>query len=204
MQREMPRRYWRNLPEAQLISPLSAAAAQRSIDMIAKGPTEPSRRRPADSQATEPNQPVPIFERPTSLPDLAQALERCRECPIGALATQAVPGEGPKQARLMFVGEQPGDQEDCAGRPFVGPAGQLLDRAFRELGWPRDAAYVTNAVKHFKFELRRQAPHPQDAGATGGRGLPAWLESEIELVQPEALSHSARPRRVRSPAAPSR
>jgi len=188
MQREMPRRYWHNLPEAPLISPLSAAAAQRSMNMIAKEPTTPSRRRPADSSAaTEPNQPVPVFERPASLPDLAQALDRCRECPIGALATQAVPGEGPKRARLMFVGEQPGDQEDLRGRPFVGPAGQLLDRAFRELGWPRDAAYVTNAVKHFKFELRgkrriHKTPAQQEAAA-----CLHWLESEIELVQPEAL-----------------
>ena len=188
MQREMPRRYWRNLPEAQLISPLSAAAAQRSMGMIAKEPTTPSRRRPADPSApTEPNQPVPLSERPASLPDLAQALERCRECPIGALATQAVPGEGPKRARLMFVGEQPGDQEDLRGRPFVGPAGQLLDRAFRELGWPRDAAYVTNAVKHFKFELRgkrriHKTPAQQEAAA-----CLHWLESEIDLVQPEAL-----------------
>jgi len=187
MQREMPRRYWRNLPEAQLISPLSAAAAQRSMDMITRSPTTPSRRRPAAAPATEPNQPVPIFERPTSLPDLAQALDRCRECPIGELATQAVPGEGPKRARLMFVGEQPGDQEDLRGKPFVGPAGQLLDRAFRELGWPRDAAYVTNAVKHFKFELRgkrriHKTPAQQEAAA-----CLHWLESEIELVQPEAL-----------------
>jgi DNA polymerase len=187
MQREMPRRYWRNLPEAQLISPLSAAAAQRSMDMIAKGPTPPSRRRPVAGAGAEPNQPVPVFERPTSLPDLAQALDRCRECPIGELATQAVPGEGPKRARLMFVGEQPGDQEDVRGRPFVGPAGQLLDRAFAELGWPRDAAYVTNAVKHFKFELRgkrriHKTPAQQEAAA-----CLHWLESEIELVQPEAL-----------------
>ena len=187
MQREMPRRYWRNLPEARLISPLSAAAAQRSMDMIAKGPTPPSRRRPAVVEATEPNQPDPTTEQPTSLPDLAQAIDRCRECPLGALATQGVPGEGPKRARLMFVGEQPGDQEDLRGKPFVGPAGKLLDRAFAELGWPRDAAYVTNAVKHFKFELRgkrriHKTPAQQEAAA-----CLHWLESEIELVQPEAL-----------------
>ena len=155
--------------------------------MVAKGPTTPARRRPAAAAATEPNQAVPIFERPTSLPDLAQALDRCRECPIGEFATQAVPGEGPKRARLMFVGEQPGDQEDLRGKPFVGPAGQLLDRAFAELGWPRDAAYVTNAVKHFKFELRgkrriHKTPAQQEAAA-----CLHWLESEIELVQPEAL-----------------
>ncbi len=137
---------------------------------------------------TEPNQSVPVFERPRSLVGLAQALDRCRECPLGALATQGVPGAGPKHgARLMFVGEQPGDQEDLRGEPFVGPAGQLLDRAFAELAWPRSEVYVTNAVKHFKFELRgkrriHKTPAQQEAAA-----CLHWLESEIELVQPEAL-----------------
>jgi DNA polymerase len=137
---------------------------------------------------TEPNQAVPVFERPASLADLAQALERCRECPLGALATHAVPGEGPgKGTRLMFVGEQPGDREDVVGRPFVGPAGQLLDRAFAQLGWPRDKVWVTNAVKHFKFELRgkrriHKTPAQQEAAA-----CLHWLESEIALVRPEAL-----------------
>jgi len=187
MQREMPRRYWRNLPEAARIAPLAAAAAQRSMDMIQKSPTLPARRLPKGAGPTEPNQPVPNFERPRSLPDLAQAIDRCRECPIGEQATQGVPGEGPKRARLMFVGEQPGDQEDLRGKPFVGPAGRLLDRAFAQLGWPRDAAYVTNAVKHFKFELRgkrriHKTPAQQEAAA-----CLHWLESEIELVQPEAL-----------------
>jgi len=137
---------------------------------------------------TEPNRPVPLFERPGSLADLAQAIERCRECPLGAQATQAVPGEGPARgARLMFVGEQPGDREDMTGRPFVGPAGQMLDRAFAQLGWPRDKVYVTNAVKHFKHELRgkrriHKTPAQQEAAA-----CLHWLESEIALVRPEAL-----------------
>jgi DNA polymerase len=154
---------------------------------IYKEPTAPPDRPAASPGRTEPNPPDPEVEQPTSLGDLAQALERCRECPLGALATQAVPGEGPKRARLMFVGEQPGDQEDLRGRPFVGPAGLLLDRAFRELGWPRDKVYVTNAVKHFKFELRgkrriHKTPAQQEAEA-----CLHWLESEIALVQPEAL-----------------
>jgi DNA polymerase len=138
---------------------------------------------------TEPNQPVPLFdERPSSLADLAQALDRCRECPLGALATQAVPGAGPERGvRLMFVGEQPGDREDLSGKPFVGPAGQLLDRAFARLGWPRAQTYVTNAVKHFKYELRgkrriHKTPAQQEAAA-----CLHWLESEIELVRPEAI-----------------
>ena len=142
--------------------------------MIAKEPTTPSRRRPADSSAaTEPNQPVPVFERPASLPDLAQALDRCRECPIGALATQAVPGEGPKRARLMFVGEQPGDQEDLRGRPFVGPAGQLLDRALSRARLAARRRLRHQRGQAFQVRAARQAAYPQDAGATGSRGLPA-------------------------------
>ena len=148
-------------------------------------PLEQGARR---APRTEPNQAVPVFERPASLADLAQALERCRECPLGEHATHGVPGEGPERgARLMFVGEQPGDQEDLQGRPFIGPAGLMLDRAFRQLGWRREAIYVTNAVKHFKFELRgkrriHKTPAQQEAAA-----CLHWLESEIALVQPEAL-----------------
>jgi len=117
---------------------------------------------------------------------LAQGMERCRDCPIGAGATQAVPGEGPADARLMLVGEQPGDQEDLRGRPFIGPAGQLLDRALAQLGWPRDALYLTNAVKHFKYELRGQrrihkTPAQQEAAA-----CLQWLEHEIGLLQLQA------------------
>ncbi|MEO6363593.1 MAG: UdgX family uracil-DNA binding protein [Caldimonas sp.] len=127
------------------------------------------------------------MERPASLPALAQTLDRCRECPIGEHATQAVPGEGPTHAPIMFVGEQPGDQEDLQGRPFVGPAGMLFARALGDLGIPRDKVYVTNAVKHFKFELRgkrriHKTPAQQEAAA-----CLHWLESEIELVDPQVL-----------------
>ena len=122
-----------------------------------------------------------------TLPTLKHATDRCRECPIGFIATQSVVGEGPADAPLMLVGEQPGDQEDLRGRPFVGPAGQLLDRALAQLGWPRDAVYVTNAVKHFKYELRgkrriHKTPAQQEAAA-----CLHWLESEIGWVQPQAL-----------------
>ena len=188
MQKEMPKRYWKNLPEAQLIDPLAAAAAARSQTMIDRPPTETRRRviaaepHPAPGHATTPG-----GEAPTSLPTLRDALERCRECPIGEHATQAVPGEGPARARLMFVGEQPGDQEDLQGRPFVGPAGQLLARALDELGVVRSDVYITNAVKHFKFELRgkrriHKTPAQQEAAA-----CLHWLESEIGLVDPQAL-----------------
>jgi uracil-DNA glycosylase family protein len=129
----------------------------------------------------------PVADAPATLAALRDALERCRECPIGAHATQAVPGEGPRRARLMFVGEQPGDQEDLQGRPFVGPAGQLFGRALAQLGIDRREVYVGNAVKHFKFELRgkrriHKTPSQQEAAA-----CLHWLENEIALVDPGAL-----------------
>ena len=187
MKKEMPVRYWANLPEAALIAPLAARAGERSMNMIQQGPTELARRLPARPHSTPDDVAASRGESPKSLPELRDALERCRECPIGEHATQAVPGEGLKRARLMFVGEQPGDLEDLQGKPFVGPAGQLFNRALSELGIERGDAYVTNAVKHFKFELRgkrriHKTPAQQEAAA-----CLHWLESEIGLVDPEAL-----------------
>ena len=187
MQKEMPKRYWPNLPEAQLIDPLTARASERSMTMIERGPSEPARRQPTKPQPAPGHAPTPGGEAPATLPALREALERCRECPIGEHATQAVAGEGLKQAPLMFVGEQPGDQEDLQGRPFVGPAGQLFARALGELAIPRDKVYITNAVKHFKFELRgkrriHKTPAQQEAAA-----CLHWLESEIALVDPGLL-----------------
>jgi DNA polymerase len=122
-----------------------------------------------------------------SLEELKAATMRCRECPIGAHATQSVIGEGRLRAALMLVGEQPGDQEDLQGHPFVGPAGRLLDRALEAVGVPREAVFVSNAVKHFKFELRgkrriHKSPTQREAGA-----CLHWLEDEIALVRPKAL-----------------
>ncbi len=125
--------------------------------------------------------------QPHTLPALRDAVERCRECPIGARATQAVPGEGPARASLMFVGEQPGDREDLQGRPFIGPAGQLLARALDELGIAREAVYITNAVKHFKFELRGQRRIHKTPAQEEAAACLHWLESEIGIVDPEAL-----------------
>ena len=187
MQKEMPRRYWKNLPEAVLIQPLTTSSAQRSRQMIEQGASQPAHRRPASSTALRVDQRTAIVNAPGTLASLRDATERCRACPIGAMATQAVPGLGPLNARLMLVGEQPGDREDLHGRPFVGPAGQLLDRALAQLGWPRDAIYLTNAVKHFKFELRgkrriHKTPAQQEAAA-----CLHWLESELALVKPGAV-----------------
>lgn len=122
-----------------------------------------------------------------TLAQLKAATMACRECPIGEFATQSVIGEGALKARLMLVGEQPGDQEDLQGHPFIGPAGKLLARALEEAGIPRDATFVSNAVKHFKYELRgkrriHKTPTQREAAACHH-----WLEDEIQLVKPEAL-----------------
>jgi DNA polymerase len=185
LHKEMPRKYWHNLPEAQLIGELSAQAQQRSEAMIER-PAQATKRRVPQPVAVEPEDTL-AQDGITSLEQLKAATMRCRECPIGEFATQSVNGEGRLHAPLMFVGEQPGDQEDLQGHPFVGPAGKLLDRALESLGIPRDVVFVSNAVKHFKFELRgkrriHKTPTQREAAA-----CLHWLEDEIALVQPKAL-----------------
>ena len=118
---------------------------------------------------------------------LRQATNACRECPIGEFATQSVIGEGALRAKLMLVGEQPGDQEDRQGLPFVGPAGRLLQRAFDELGWQRDRLYLTNAVKHFKFQLRGKRRMHKTPGQREAEACLHWLDSEVQLVRPRAF-----------------
>jgi DNA polymerase len=137
----------------------------------------------------DPDPPVPDSNEDdaSALDALRDAASTCRECPLGFHATQTVWGEGPLGAPLMLVGEQPGDQEDKEGRPFVGPAGQLLARAMDKLGWPREALYVTNAVKHFKFEMRgKRRMHKTPAQREAAACL-HWLESEIAHVKPGAV-----------------
>jgi len=108
-------------------------------------------------------------------------------CPLYRDATQAVPGEGPRRARVMLVGEQPGDKEDVAGRPFVGPAGKLLDRALADAGIPRDATFVTNAVKHFKFAPRGKRRLHKKPNAYEIERCRWWNEQERAIVQPEVI-----------------
>jgi len=123
----------------------------------------------------------------TSLDEVSAGLQFCRRCDLYRDATQGVPGEGPERARLMLVGEQPGDQEDLAGQPFVGPAGQVLDRALEAAGVPRGQAYVTNAVKHFKHELRgkkRIHKTPNTGEVTACRW---WLDNERRIVRPRVI-----------------
>jgi DNA polymerase len=122
-----------------------------------------------------------------SLTALRAAAEVCRACPLWAHATQTVFGEGPGKARIVFVGEQPGDAEDVQGRPFVGSAGHLLDRAMAEAGLDRAAVYVTNAVKHFKFVPRGKRRIHQKPNSTEIKACHPWLEQELALIDPELV-----------------
>src|SRR5579862_8749220 len=122
-----------------------------------------------------------------SLGKLAQAEANCRRCPLYRDATQAVPGGGSKHATLMLVGEQPGDKEDLAGKPFVGPAGALLDRALAEAGIERTDVYVTNAVKHFKFEERGKRRIHKRPSSPEIVACKPWLEAELGIVQPRLI-----------------
>jgi DNA polymerase len=122
-----------------------------------------------------------------SLDELRAASKKCKACPLWKSGTQTVFGEGPKHARIIFVGEQPGDKEDLEGKPFVGPAGRMLDRALEEAGVDRSETYVTNAVKHFKWEpdgKRRIHKKPNSREIAACR---PWLISEIESLQPELI-----------------
>ena len=143
-------------------------------------------------QASFPSPALPLaegmdIERITALPAVAEAARSCLACAMAHHATQTVFGEGTATAPLMFVGEQPGDQEDLMGRPFVGPAGQLFDRALHEVGIARDHVYVTNTVKHFKFFNRNGRRIHQKAGVEEIRACAPWLHAERRLVRPRLL-----------------
>jgi len=128
-----------------------------------------------------------LEDRPRSLSGIEKAIHECRRCPIGFLENQAVMGEGLKKSMLMVVGEQPGDQEDLAGKPFVGPSGQLLDRYLVEAGIDRAQVYVTNAVKHFKFVWRGKRRLHQSPTAKEIDTCRFWLEGELEIVRPKVV-----------------
>jgi uracil-DNA glycosylase family protein len=130
---------------------------------------------------------APFVPADASLPELAEAVDACRGCPLWEPATQAVFGAGPPDARLVVVGEQPGDQEDLAGAPFVGPAGRLLDGALEEAGIDRDAAYVTNAVKHFKFTVRGKRRIHATPDTWEVRACAPWLQAEMAVLEPEVV-----------------
>lgn len=185
MQSEMPKKYWRNLPEADLIPEMVASARTRARAMAEAAPTlAPDRAARITERLQDSRTPAPPTD---DLDALKRGLDGCRRCPLWRDATQPVAGCGPRTARLMIVGEQPGDQEDLAGKPFVGPAGQLFDKLAGEAGLDRQAAFVTNAVKHFKFQPRgkrrlHQPPNRQEIDHCRW-----WLDQERALVKPELI-----------------
>jgi DNA polymerase len=122
-----------------------------------------------------------------TLPVLRAALPECRGCDLYRHATQAVFGEGPASSRMVFIGEQPGDEEDRQGRPFVGPAGRLFERALEEAGIERESVYITNAVKHFKFEERGKRRIHKKPGALEIKACRPWLEAEILAIRPAVM-----------------
>jgi uracil-DNA glycosylase len=140
------------------------------------------------SRAPKPGEPVPglLPIRPT-LASVKEVAAGCKACDLYLKGTQTVFGEGPPRARIMFVGEQPGDAEDIAGHPFVGPAGRLLDRALQEAGIDRRLVYVTNIVKHFKWEPRGKRRIHAKPNAGEVAACRPWLETEIALVKPRVL-----------------
>lgn len=166
MLREMPKKYWRNMPETALVPGLIAGARARETAMI-------------ESNAIRPETGDWTAVRTEAM--------RCQRCPLFGPATQTVFGEGPLDAPLMLVGEQPGDQEDLAGRPFVGPAGQVLDQALEAAGIERGRTYITNAVKHFKFEQRgkrRLHAKPNNGEVDACRW---WIDKELQIVRPNLV-----------------
>ncbi len=128
-----------------------------------------------------------LVPSPPTLPALRDAAAGCRACPLWKTGTQTVFGEGSEGARLLLVGEQPGDKEDLEGRPFVGPAGRLLDKALEEAGIDRSLVYVTNVVKHFKWEARGKRRIHKRPNAEEVAACRPWLEAEIETVKPEMV-----------------
>ena len=145
-------------------------------------------RKRAPSRAPKPGEPVSnlLPDRPT-IDRVRDAAAGCKACDLYARGTQTVFGEGPKHAAIMLVGEQPGDAEDVAGHPFVGPAGKLLDRALEEAGIDRRSVYVTNVVKHFKWEARGKRRIHAKPNAGEISACRPWLDTEITLVKPRVI-----------------
>ncbi|CCE04076.1 putative Uracil-DNA glycosylase [Bradyrhizobium sp. STM 3843] len=188
MEKEMPKKYWQNLPEASLIKPLITSATQRTGAMIAEPGTEPHKPQKRVEETAMTRKPKTkeskAYDDAGDLERLREEAAHCRACPLWKNATQTVFGEGPPHAPLMLVGEQPGDKEDLAGHPFVGPAGQMLDRALEEAGIDRTKVYVTNAVKHFKFVPRGKIRLHQKPATPEIKACRQWYEREVAAIRP--------------------
>ena len=186
MQSEMPKRYWKNLPEASLIPGLVASAATRTEVMVSE-PSPPPNEKFQRLRAPTVDRSSTDDLVAADPADLERGLQNCRRCPLWRDATQGVCGQGPREARLMIVGEQPGDHEDLAGQPFVGPAGQVLDAALAEAGIDRSGVYLTNAVKHFKHEPRGKRRLHKTPNAGEVQACRWWLDQERRLVKPRLI-----------------
>lgn len=181
MRAEMPKKYWRNLPEASLIKPL-IEKAERTMQTFIDADAEPAARKMQAREAQEPD--TDNLMPSNNLQRLKKEAASCRDCHLWKDATQTVFGEGPPGASVMLVGEQPGDKEDLAGKPFVGPAGQMLNRALAEAGIDRTKVYVTNAVKHFKFVPRGKIRLHQKPATPEIKACRQWYERELAAVKP--------------------
>ena len=171
MAAEMPTRHWATLPETQVISELVAEADSRVVHMTRMQKTSA----------------LPFIPATHDLGQLRAAALSCRGCELYARATQVVFGEGPTDAKVVMVGEQPGDEEDMKGHPFIGPAGRLLSKAMHETGLDREKIYVTNAVKHFKWiERGKRRIHAKPSGIEISACRP-WLEAELASIEPELV-----------------
>ena len=180
MLKEMPKKYWRNMPETSLVQPLIASARRREVEMIDRSVAKEGLKDALEAERRiEPGgNLLAVWEA------LLKDARKCTRCELYKCGTQTVFGEGPLDAPIVFVGEQPGDQEDLAGRPFVGPAGQLFDAALEAAGIDRSQTYVTNAVKHFKFIQRgkRRIHNKPDTGEI--EACKWWLDQERALIRP--------------------
>jgi DNA polymerase len=178
---QMPKRHWRTMPETQQVPQMIQAADARARAMEERAPDLPPKYATAGARMLPGPSVAPAVD---SIDALRMEAKCCTLCPLHVAATQTVFGEGPKDAQIVFVGEQPGDQEDLAGRPFVGPAGQLFDRALAQAGIDRAAVYVTNAVKHFKFEPRGKRRIHSKPGTVEVMACRTWLQRELALIEP--------------------
>ena len=145
-----------------------------------------SKAKDSNGHATTERPPAPIPSHP-SFKSMSEAVQRCRACDLWEGATQAVMGEGSRQAELVLVGEQPGDREDRQGHPFVGPAGGVLDRGLERSGIPRNEVFITNTVKHFRYKMRGKRRIHQKPDRWQVRACMPWLEAELAVVKPRAL-----------------
>ena len=195
MQAEMPKKYWKNLPEADLIDELIAGGGHRVAGML-ETEERPARELKNNAyinrlQEMTERQEAIVTEPETfvgsDLKTLRKAAAACQACPLYENATATVFGQGPEDADIMIVGEQPGDQEDLAGEPFIGPAGRVLDEALVEAGIDREKAYLTNAVKHFKWKARGKMRLHQNPAASEVSRCKPWLIAEVLQVQPRTL-----------------